>query len=491
MDSFPEVIAAWKTDKNNKPSGVEPIYHPQFKTTIFIDDDGVIKLDGRIGAAPNLPIEAKYPIILATNHPITFLFVDYYHRRFNHRNRETVFNELRQVVYIPGLRNLIRKVTARCQWCKVYTALPVHPKMAPLPQARLVAFQRPFTYIGLDYFGPLLVKVGRSHVKRWVALFTCLTTRAVHMEVAHTLSTISCKMCIRRFIARRGAPCEIYSDNGTNFRGATSELSKQIISINQSCAEYFTNTTTNWFFNPPAAPHMGGVWERLVRSIKTAMDSFKTAPRVPDEETFETIILEAESMVNTRPLTFIPLDSDTQESLTPNHFLLGSSSGVRQPPCDPTSAVECLRSSWNLAKHILDGFWSRWLREYLPTIARRTKWFENVKQLEQGDLVFIADEGRRNSWIRGRIVQLILNRDGVPRQAIVETEFGLLRRPAVKLAIIDIKENCETVSSGENHTLSHVPGNVGEAKAYSRTPGSDDNVPAEISNTNDSPTLLQ
>ncbi|XP_053691744.1 uncharacterized protein LOC128740235 [Sabethes cyaneus] len=451
-ESYPGMVAELLKNTTIKPSGAVPIYYPQFKTTVIIDEEGVVRLDGRIGAAPNLPIEAKYPVILAANHPITFLFVDFYHRRFNHRNRETVCNEVRQLAYIPGLRNLIRKVAGRCQWCKVYATKPTHPKMAPLPKTRLIAFERPFTIVGLDYFGPLLVKVGRSQVKRWVALFTCFSTRAVHMEVAHSLSTASCKMCIRRSIARRGAPSEICSDNGTNFRGAANELQDQLQLINEQCAESFTNTTTKWYFNPPAAPHMGGVWERLVRSVKVALESFVNAPRVPDEETFETIILEAESMINSRPLTYIPLESEVQEALTPIHFLLGSSNGIRQPPQEPTKALQCLRSNWNLAKYILDGFWQRWIREYLPTIARRTKWFLGGKPLKVGDLVFIVDEGKRNSWVRGQVVELLLGKDGTARQALVKTQNGIIRRPAIKLAVIDIcQENFGKTEIGEVH----------------------------------------
>ncbi|XP_055590276.1 uncharacterized protein LOC129742402 [Uranotaenia lowii] len=245
-ESFPDELAVFERSRNGKPAGVVPITSPLYKLSAFISEEGVVKMDGRIGAAPNLPIEAKYPIILAKTHPLTFLIVDYYHRQFLHHNAETVFNELRQRFYVPGMRRLIRTVASRCQWCKVYNKYPVQPKMAPLPRARLVAFQRPFSYVGLDYFGPLMVKVGRSHVKRWVALFTCLTTRAIHMEVAHSLSTISCKMCIRRFIARRGAPIEIYSDNGTNFRGAANELRAQLQDINQQCATSFTNANTKW-----------------------------------------------------------------------------------------------------------------------------------------------------------------------------------------------------------------------------------------------------
>ncbi|XP_055589370.1 uncharacterized protein LOC129741647 [Uranotaenia lowii] len=457
-ETFHDEIAVLQKCRNGKRAGAVPIASPLYKLSAYIEEEEIVRMDSRIGAAPNLPIEAKCPIILAKNHRLTFLLVDFYHRRYLHRNHETVFNELRQQFYVPGLRKLIRTVTARCQWCKVYHKIPTQPKMGPLPRARLVAFQRPFTFVGLDYFGPLFVKVKRSHAKRWIALFTCLTTRAVHMEVAHSLSTTSCKMCIRRFIARRGAPAEIYSDNGTNFRGAANELREQLLNINQRCAESFTNTNTKWVFNPPAAPHTGGVWERLVRSVKTALECFHDAPKVPDDETLETIILEAENIVNSRPLTYIPLDSTNQEALTPNHFLLGSSTGAKMPSQEPVNPLEGLRNSWNLARTISDSFWKRWLKEYLPTIARRTKWFEKTKPLEPGDLVFVADEKRRNSWIRGQIEEVYPGKDGEVRQAMVRTNNGRIRRAAGNLAVIDVVDDGKTEL--EAVTSSYAGGNV-------------------------------
>lgn len=131
--------------------------------------------------------------------------------------------------------------------------------MSPLPPARLGAFQRPFTFVGVDYFGPIAVTFGRKSLKRWGVVFTCLTMRAVHIEIAHSLSTDSFLMALRNFIARRGTPAEIYSDNGTNFRGADRLLKEELknIKFNNIHSELAYKGIT-WKFNPPAAPHMGG-----------------------------------------------------------------------------------------------------------------------------------------------------------------------------------------------------------------------------------------
>ncbi|XP_038120345.1 uncharacterized protein LOC119770113 [Culex quinquefasciatus] len=318
-------------------------------------------------AAEFAAFDAKFPVILPNKHRVTWLLVDSYHRRFRHANNETVVNEIRQKFNIPKLRVLIRQVAS------------------------------------VDYFGPVLIKVGRSVAKRWVALFTCLTIRAVHLELVASLSTDSCKKAIRRFIARRGAPQEIYSDNGTNFQGASGELSKELAKVNHNeLSSTFTDTHTQWRFNPPAAPHMGGCWERMVRSVKAALSAIPVERKL-DEESLVTLLAEAEHMVNSRPLTFVPLESADSESLTPNHFLMLSSSGVQQAVKDPVGVCAAIKNSWNSIQHTLDEFWSRWVKEYLPTIARRTKWFEEVRPIKEGDLVLVVDEGHRNGWLRGRV----------------------------------------------------------------------------------------
>ncbi|XP_062557078.1 uncharacterized protein LOC134221929 [Armigeres subalbatus] len=372
------------------------------------------------------------------HHHLTKLIIDWYHCRYLHANHATVQNEVRQRFHVSNLRTLIRRVSKDCYSCKITKAIPVTPRMAPLPDSRLAAMIRPFSYVGLDYFGPTQVRVGRSCVKRWIALFTCLTVRAVHLEVVYSLSTESCKMAIRRFIARRGSPVEIRSDNGTNFQGASRELREEIIAIEHELAETFTNSATKWIFNPPSAPHFGGAWERLVRSVKVALNSL-CGDRNPDDETLWTIVLEAESIVNSRPLTAISLHSANQEALTPNHFILLSSSGVVQPPRTLSEPLKVTRTNWNLARQLVDHFWRRWIHEYLPTIANRTKWFSDAKNLAENDLVLIVDEGRRNGWIGGQVLTVIPGRDGRIRQAMIRTSKGVFKRPVTKLAVLQIE----------------------------------------------------
>ncbi|XP_058826497.1 uncharacterized protein LOC131686249 [Topomyia yanbarensis] len=419
-----------------------------YQDTPCMDKDGVIRMYSRIGAAPNAAYDTKYPIILPQLHRVTDLLINSYHIRYLHGNNETVFNEMRQRFRIPHLREAIKRATKNCQHCRIYKTMPRAPLMAPLPEVRLTPYIRPFTHTGVDYFGPILVKQGRSLVKRWVALFTCLTVRAVHLEIVHSLSTESCVMAIRRFVARKGAPATFYSDNGTNFTGAASLLVKQIRGINEQCADTFTNSKTTWKFNPPLTPHMGGPWERMVRSVKAAMAVIAGHPCHPSDEVLETITLESEAIVNSRPLTYLPLDSWEQEALTPNHFLLYGLHGITQPLKPVEVNGQILRDSWKLAQHLVDLFWKRWVREYLPMLTRRTKWFQPSKPLKPGDIVVVVEDQKRNGWLRGRIIKVIHGKDGQVRRAVVQTTTGQMTRPAIKLALLDV--------GGEQHSTNAV-----------------------------------
>ncbi|XP_053691610.1 uncharacterized protein LOC128740123 [Sabethes cyaneus] len=438
-ESYPEEVASLKhntqlakeqqkaLDKSSSIAKLPPV----------LDEHGVLRVDSRITAADYVAYDTRYPIILPRGHRITYLLLDWYHRKYRHANNETIVNEVRQKFYIAKLRAKLRSVTLNCQWCRVYKSKPIAPRMGQLPPMRVTPFVRPFTFVGIDYFGPYFVKVGRSLAKRWVAVFTCLTIRAIHLEIVFSLTTDSCKKAIRRFISCRGAPQEIYTDNGTNFVGASKELESEIRQINVTMSSTLTDANTKWRFNPPSAPHMGGCWERMVRLVKAALGALPSSRKL-DDESFMTLLSEAAHMVNSRPLTYVPLENEEKPALTPNNFLMLSSNGVRQLTKVPVDAKAAIMDSWKLLQLMLDVFWHRWIVKYLPMISRRTKWFQEVPPIKENALVMIADEGVRNQWLRGRVIRTYPGKDGVVRRADVETSSGVLQRPACKLAILDI-----------------------------------------------------
>lgn len=278
-----------------------------------------------------------------------------------------------------------------------------------------------------------MVKIGRRREKRWGALFTCLSTRAIHIELASSLTTDSAIMAIQRFIGRRGVPGTFYSDNGTNFTSASKELNEAIALLDQNKINAFCiQRKISWKFNPPTASHMGGAWERLIRSVKTALTTV-LKEQAPREEVLLTVLVEIEHSVNSRPLTDVSVDPRDKEAITPNHFLIGRSSGEVRFERHNSPGL-CTRKQWLLAQRFADAVWNRWLREYLPTLTPRSKWLKGSEPLQIGDMVLILDDkADRNCWKRGVIDRVYTASDGQVRIADVKTVNGILKRPCRKL----------------------------------------------------------
>ncbi|XP_037929022.1 uncharacterized protein LOC119663485, partial [Teleopsis dalmanni] len=289
LQDYKKEMTALNRDANITLSKISPLR----KLSPFIDAQNVLRLKGRLDKAVCIDDSTKFPIILSRKNYITKLIVDWYHRKWKHLNHETVVNEIFQKYHIPGLRRLLKQVRNNCQHCKVRDASPKPPEMSVLPEARLSAYSRPFSHVGIDYFGPYTVTVGRRSEKRYGVVFTCLTCRAVHLEIAYSLSASSCCIVIRNFIARRGVPNVIYSDNGTNLTAAEKELRESIknVDFNELQAE-FTSPETQWVFLPPAAPHMGGAWERMVRSIKTVLGAIISPQAKINDEKMHNLFCE-------------------------------------------------------------------------------------------------------------------------------------------------------------------------------------------------------
>ncbi|XP_062714759.1 uncharacterized protein LOC134291266 [Aedes albopictus] len=410
-----------------------------YQLTPRLDDNGILRMRTRIAACHYATDDSKKPIILPQKHQTTRLIVAHYHLKYHHLNHETVINEVRQKFRIPRLRVCYEQVRKNCQQCKNQQAAPNPPFMADLPPARLAAFSRPFTHVGIDYFGPMEVTVGRRVEKRWVMLATCLTIRAIHLEVVHSLNTSSCIMALRNFIARRGTPQKIYSDRGTNFVGADRELRRLNEEIIQDdFMRELDSSGFEWIFNPPLAPHMGGSWERLIRTVKNNLVMVCSTKR-PSDEILRNVLTEVENIVNSRPLSHVPIDDDSAPALTPNHFLLGSSGGLK-PLSNLDNSGAALKQNWLTSQILANQYWKRWLSDYLPEITRRSKWFQQVKPIAVGDIVVIADPKMpRNCWPKGKIIGTRVSADGQVRSATVRTSSGVYDRPATKLAILDVR----------------------------------------------------
>ena len=267
-------------------------------------------------------------------------------------------------------------------------------------------------------------------------------TRAVHLEIAHSLETESFIMALRRMMARRGKPRNIHSDNGTSFVGAERELKECLDGMDQAkVSDTMSQDRIQWFFNPPSAPHFGGVWERLVKSAKKDLKITLNGQLV-NNETLLTLMAEIKSLLNSRPLTHISVDPKDLEAITPNHFLIGRNS-LKIPPDVFDERDFNSRKRWRQAQTLTNHFWRRWLREYVPALTERRKWrTRSPTDAQIGDLLLVVEDNLpRGRWNLGRIVRTFSGDDGLIRTVEVQTKQGTFKQPVTKLCLLEEAEH--------------------------------------------------
>ncbi|XP_041675417.1 uncharacterized protein LOC108112994 [Drosophila eugracilis] len=412
----------------------------------YVDKYRVLRVYGRVDAALSMPYSARRPVILSHRHSLTEMVVRHYHAQIKHQNVDATIAQIRTRFWVTKIRRVLKEVTSSCNKCKLQRTWPMPPIMRPLPEDRLEAGGWSFKYTRLDYFGPLLVTVARHRDKRWVALFTCLTTRAIHLELAHDLSTDSCIIAIRNFVCRRGPVRKLRSDNGKNFVGADMEARRfgDVFETERIQSE-LSSRSIEWLFNCPSNPSESGVWERMVQCVKRVLRHTlkEVAPR---DHVLESLLIEAENIVNLRPLTHLPVDADQKAPLTSNELLKGAANLPDTPGWDVERPKEgSTRKQWRIARMLRDRFWRRWVMEYLPTLVRREKWCRRTEPIRQGDMVFVSDPALpRREWRKGIVEEVYSGVDGVVRRATVRVNNNGLSwtmlRHVSKLAVLDLSE---------------------------------------------------
>ena len=400
-----------------------------------IFQDGIIRVGGRLVKSA-MPSQAKHPSILPKDHHVTTLIIRNVHESVGHSGRNHTLSSLRQKYWIPRAHSAIRKVITKCVHCRRLSGVKGTQFMSDLPEDRLLPDEPPFTNVGIDFFGPFEIKRGRTMLKRYGVIFTCLNIRAVHLEVAHTLNTDSCINAIRRFVARRGTVKVMRSDNGTNLIRAERELRESIHDLdNLKIHSTLLKKGITWKFNPPAGSHHGGVWERQIRTVRRILGAL-VLEQTLDEEGLTTLLCEVEAIINDRPITKATNDPLDLEPLTPNHLLLLKGKPFL-PPGVFTIENCYAKRRWRQVQYMADLFWKRWTREYLPELQERQKWTKKRRNFVTGDIVLIVDDSApRNSWVMGRIAETLSDKRGFVRQVKVQTKTSTLIRPITKLALL-------------------------------------------------------
>ena len=278
-------------------------------------------------------------------------------------------------------------------------------------------------------------------VKTYICVFVSLAVKAVHLEAVSDLTSEAFVAALRRFVARRGCPTLIWSDNGTNFVGANRELKE----MHEFLAQQDTGRTVTdvcstlgieWRFIPERSPHFGGLWEAAVKSAKTHLRRVVGDVKLTFEE-LSTVLAQIEACLNSRPLVpaNIP-DEDSIEVITPGHFLIG------RPLCAlPDSSFSyrsiSLLKRWDLCQSLIRHFWQRWSTEYLASLNKFNKWHHPTRNIQSGDVVILHEDNiMPTKWPLARVVQVHGGKDGLVRVVTVKTAKGTYKRPVTKLALL-------------------------------------------------------
>ena len=421
-----------------------------FRLDPFINSDGLICVGGRLKNSREEEMK-KHPVVIPKNSVASTLLIREAHEAVAHRAGCSTLNELRENGYwVIGAQSSIRSIIDKCRTCRELRGKVAEQKMADLPEERVVESQ-PFTHSGTDMFGPFLIKEGRKELKRYGCIFTCLASRAVHIETTTKLDTDTLILAVRRFVDRRGEVASIRSDNGTNFVGAENELKQCLDEIDhEKVREFLLTRNCDWLVwkkNPPEASHMGGVWERQIRSIRSIFTALmKNHPAMLTDESFRTLMTETEAIINSRPLTVDPAcDPNDLQPISPMRILTLKSDVVFPPPGNFQRNDLYCRRQWRRVQYLADQFWSRWRTEYLASLQARQKWTRKQRNFVVGDVVLVKDGEiftKRNGWPLARVEEVFPSKDGLVRKVRLRVAHkqadrtSSLIRPITKIVLL-------------------------------------------------------
>ena len=405
----------------------------------------MIRVGGHLDKS-NLRYDAKHPSLLPNNHTFTRLIITYEHIRHFHAGAQATLASVRKQFWPCSGRGLVPKILKGCVTCARFQPKTSTNLMGQLPNPRVNVPTRPFINTGVDYGGPLYHQVGMRRSARlekcYICIFVCFATKAVHIELALDMSTESFLNAFKRFVARRGLPENVYSDNGSNFVGAAREMTELYNLLNKSESQetvlrYASKERINWHFIPPYALHQGGLWEAGIKSAKSHLLCVTKDTKLRFEE-LQTLTTQVEGILNSRPITTISSDPNDLVPLTPGHFLIGDSlTSYPEPTLEniPSNRL----SRWQHVEQLRQHLWRRWIQEYLHQWQQRSKWFTEENQPKLGEIVVLQEENLPPlSWSLGLIEQLHPGEDGIVRVVSVRTSKGFYKRPISKVCKLPI-----------------------------------------------------
>lgn len=419
---------------------------------LYLDDVGILRCKGRLNNA-DLPITSKNPVLLPSKNDFVNLMIKDVHYRIKHSGVRDTPTTLRESYWILRGREATKRIIKQCIICRKFHGVPFKPQPTPdLPDMR-VADAPPFTFTVLDFTWPLYItssKEGQSNeiAQTYICLYTCASTRAIHLELLRDLSVKSFLQSFRRFASRRGLPSTLLSHNAKTFKAGCKEV-KTIVRSHE-VQRYLSSNRVTWKFIVERAPWWGGFWQRLIQSVKKWLK--KTVGRTSlDYDELNTVLVETESIINSRPLTYIyGNDQSVSHPLTPSHLINGRQISLlpNDEHFEIISTHKTLTRRQQHHKRLLEQFAKQWRHEYLLSLRERPTAKSangNPATVRVCDIVILKnDSTSRAIWKLAKVKELLPGNDVKIRAAIVKVpringKSQLLKRVVQDLIPIQIQ----------------------------------------------------
>ncbi|XP_055713132.1 uncharacterized protein LOC129807708 [Phlebotomus papatasi] len=431
-----QIITAVRANRYNS------LPNPMRKLNPFLDSGGFLRVGGRLHHSSE-NFDLRHPIIIPKG-KLAELLGSREHHRLLHAGPQLTLASLRRKYWLLNGRNTVKKIIHLCITCIRAKPPKSDQLMGDLPSSRVTS-TRPFLHTGIDLTGHIMIKRlprGAAQEKAYVAIFVCMTIKAVHLELLTSLSTNAFIAAFKRFVSRRGLPAHVYTDNGTNFVGSAKEL-KRLLKEHQTrkeLSDFSSGLHVQWHFNPPGAPHQGGLWEAAVRSFKHHFSRIVGTVSLTYEE-LNTVVIQIEAVLNSRPLVAITDDPRDPTSLTPGDFLTWGAltqMPVAQGDIERTDRVQ----RWELCTKLQYDFFKRWKRDYLHTLQQRHRWNKESPNLVPGDVVLLkSDVAPSLEWPIGLVEKVFPGTDQRVRVAQVKINGRSFLRPVTKLVKLPVRDN--------------------------------------------------
>lgn len=389
-----------------------------------MDTDGLMRVGGRLQNA-NVTYDERHPLIIPNHSILSKLLLKDAHEQTLHGGVQQMLHYVRARYWIIGGRKAAANMAKSCITCIPFRREEKAQLMGILPKERVTA-SRPFYNCGVDYFGPFKIKRFSGRCKTfetgYAAVFICMVTRMIHIECVTELTSERFLWALQRMSSIYGMPAKMFSDNGTTFKGADTELKAIFKSWKTSQMETFLNIKgVTWQFITPRAPFQGGIWEAAVKSTKFHMKRILNEQKLTFEE-YHTLFSKITAVLNSRPL--VPLNDDPNELnyLTPAHAVIGER--IVQPLAQNLTDVSLNRVTRNkLLDKLQQDFWSSFRKDYLSTLQSRYKWNTIEYNLKEGDIVLIKEDNMPPGvWPMARVIRVFPGADGLVRNVQIKTQ---------------------------------------------------------------------